>query len=93
MEPEGLDDYNCMVIRYYVLLSAVRGLCTFQVLLVCCVITSGSLYMFSVQHESVVHVLWECPAYKDNREGFMVKLRAILGEVFEDFKVLDNIDY
>ena len=27
--------------------------------------------------ESVVHVSWECPAYKDKREGFMVKLRAI----------------
>ena len=26
--------------------------------------------------------LWECPAYKDKREGFMVKLRAILGEAF-----------
>ena len=36
--------------------------------------------------ESVVHVLWEFPAYKDNREGFMVKLRAILGEVFKDFE-------
>ena len=22
--------------------------------------------------ESVVHVLWECPAYKDSREEFMV---------------------
>ena len=30
--------------------------------------------------DSVVHVLWECPAYKDSREEFMVKLRATLGE-------------
>ena len=26
------------------------------------------------ERESVVHVLWECPTYKDKREGFMVKL-------------------
>ena len=34
--------------------------------------------------ESVVHVLWEHPAYmyKDSREGVMIKLRAILGEAF-----------
>ena len=33
--------------------------------------------------ESAVNVLWECPVYKDKREGFMVKLRNIfniLGE-------------
>jgi len=29
--------------------------------------------------ESVVHVLCECPVYKD---GFLVKLRATLGEAF-----------
>ena len=40
--------------------------------------------------ESVVHVLWECPAYKDSREDFMIKLRSILGEAFKDFKALDN---
>ena len=28
--------------------------------------------------ESVVHVLWECPAYKDSREGFLAKLRERL---------------
>ena len=38
--------------------------------------------------ESVVHVLWERPAY---REEFMVKLRTILGEAFKDFEALDNI--
>ena len=42
--------------------------------------------------DSVVHVLWECPVYKDKMEGFMVKLRAILGEAFKDFEALDNIE-
>ena len=42
--------------------------------------------------ESVVHVLWECPAYKDSREEFMIKLRSTLGEGFIDFKALDNIE-
>ena len=39
--------------------------------------------------ESVVHVLWECPAYRDSREEFVVKLRALL---LEAFKALDNIE-
>ena len=39
-----------------------------------------------------VHVIWECPAYKDKREGFMVKLRAILGEAFKYFEALGNIE-
>ena len=38
--------------------------------------------------ESVVHVLWECPAYKDSREEF----RPTLGEAFKDFEALDNIE-
>ena len=42
--------------------------------------------------ESVVHVLWECPAYKDSREEFLAKLRATLGEAFKDFEALDNIE-
>ena len=42
--------------------------------------------------ESVVHVLWECPAYKDSKEEFMIKLRSTLGEAFKDFEVLDNIE-
>ena len=25
--------------------------------------------------ESIVHILWECPAYKDSREAFMNELR------------------
>ena len=43
--------------------------------------------------ESVVHVLWECPAYKDSREEFMIKLRSTFGEAFKDFEALDNIEY
>ena len=42
--------------------------------------------------ESVVHVLWECPAYKDGREEFMIKLRSTVREVFIDFEALDNIE-
>ena len=41
--------------------------------------------------ESVVHVLWECPAYKDSREKFVVKLRVILEENSKDFEALNNI--
>ena len=39
--------------------------------------------------ESVVHVLWECPAHK---EEFVVKLRAILGEAFKDFEAFNSIE-
>ena len=50
------------------------------------------LSVFCVEmNVSVVHVLFECPAYKDKREGFMAKLRTILGEAFKDFEALDNI--
>ena len=42
--------------------------------------------------ESVFYVLWECPAYKDSREEFMIKLRSTLGEAFKDFEALDNIE-
>ena len=34
--------------------------------------------------ESVVHVLWECSAYKESWEEFLAKLRATLGEAFKD---------
>ena len=34
-------------------------------------------------------VLWECPAYKDSREEFMIKLRSTLGEAY---KALDNVE-
>ena len=42
--------------------------------------------------ESIVHVLWECPAYKNNRKEFMITLRSTLGEAFKDFEALDNIE-
>ena len=42
--------------------------------------------------ENIVHVLWECAAYKDGREQFMIKLRSTLGEAFKDFEALDNIE-
>ena len=32
--------------------------------------------------KSVVHVLWECLAYKNSREELMIKLRSTLGEAF-----------
>ena len=32
-----------------------------------------------------------CPAYKDSREEFMIKLRSTLEETFKDFEALDNI--
>ena len=36
--------------------------------------------------ESVVHVLLECPAYKDSREEVMIKLRFTLGEALKTLK-------
>ena len=42
--------------------------------------------------EGVVYVLWECLAYKDSREEFAIKLRAILGEAFKDFEVLNSFE-
>ena len=36
--------------------------------------------------KSVVHVLLECPAYKDSREEFMIKLRSTLGEALKTLK-------
>ena len=43
--------------------------------------------------ESVVHVLWECPAYKDRREEFMIKLRSTLREAFKDFEALERASF
>ena len=42
--------------------------------------------------ENVVHVLWECPAYRESREEFMLKFRSTLGETFKDFEALDNVE-
>ena len=43
--------------------------------------------------ESIVYVLWECPAYKDSREEFMSKLRSTLGEAFKDFEALERASF
>ena len=32
---------------------------------------------------SVVHVLWECPAYSSCREGFRAKFKELIGDSFE----------
>ena len=34
----------------------------------------------SAECESAAHVLWECPAYTDSRDPFMVKIRDLLGK-------------
>ena len=50
------------------------------------------MYFCGDECESVVHVLWECPAYKDSRKEFMIKLRSTLGEALKDFEALDNVE-
>ena len=40
--------------------------------------------------ESVVHVLWECPVYRQCRASFIDKLRSLLGDKYLDFESLDN---
>ena len=39
--------------------------------------------------ESVSHVLWECPAY---RENFLVALQGMLGDEFEHFEALGSFE-
>ena len=41
--------------------------------------------------ESVVHVLWECPAYDIIRSTFMEDLDNLLGGNFEEFSALNII--
>ena len=41
---------------------------------------------------SVVHVLWECPAYDSIRNNFMVELENLLGGRFGEFSTLDNFN-
>ena len=45
-------------------------------------------------HGMCIIELWEheCPAYKDSREEFMIKLRSTLEEAFKDFEALNNIE-
>ena len=42
--------------------------------------------------ESVVHVLWECPAYDSIRNNFMVELENLLGGRFGEFSTLDHFN-
>ena len=37
----------------------------------------------------MVHVLWECSAY---RAGFMVKFEEKLGDRYADFEVLNSVE-
>ena len=41
--------------------------------------------------ESVSHVLWDCPAYSNSRSTFLQKLKTILGDSYENFRVLDSL--
>ena len=42
--------------------------------------------------ENVSHVLWECSAYSSTRASFMKKLQELLGDDYEDFESLDNVE-
>ena len=43
--------------------------------------------------ESVVHVLWECPAYSWCREGFRAKFKELIGDSFEQLSDIDKTAY
>ena len=40
--------------------------------------------------DSVVHVLWECPAYSSCREGFRAKVKELIGDSFEQLSDIDK---
>ena len=42
--------------------------------------------------ESVVHVLWECPAYSNCRLAFLKKLQELLGDKYIDFDSLNYLE-
>ena len=42
--------------------------------------------------ESVVHVLWECPAYSSCRLMFLEKLQELLGDDYSSFDSLNNLE-
>ena len=42
--------------------------------------------------ESVVHVLWECPAYSNCRLMFLKKLQELLGDKYIDFDSLNYLE-
>ena len=46
-----------------------------------------------VECESVVRVLWECPAYSSCREVFNTKLKELIGDSFEQLSDIDKTAY
>ena len=42
--------------------------------------------------QSVVHVLWECPAYSNCRLTFLKKLQELLGDKYSDFDSLNYLE-
>ena len=42
--------------------------------------------------ESVVHVLWECTAYRSSRASFTEKLQELLGDSYANFDLLSNVE-
>ena len=38
----------------------------------------------------MVHVLWKCPASKDSRDIFMIKLRDLLGKSFKSMDIVER---
>ena len=40
-----------------------------------------------------VHVLWECPDYKDSRDIFMIKFRDLLGENFKSMGIVERSSF
>ena len=52
----------------------------------------AGLSVFYVAMSARVLSMFYGTAYKDSREGLMIKLRSTLGEAFKDFEALDNIE-
>ena len=49
--------------------------------------------IYGAECESVVHVLWECPAYSSCREGFRAKFKELIGDSFEQLSDIDKTAY
>ena len=41
----------------------------------------------------MVHVLWECSAYRSSRASFMVKLEDLLGDRYELLNSVEKTSY
>ena len=52
----------------------------------------GSVSYVGGECESVVHVLWECPAYDTIRKTFMEDLGNLLGKSSEEFRLLNSFE-